>query len=169
MAPWAEREGHALLAQPARQLPSGALPEPAAVGSRLVGDQGHRQIPAAQRGGDLAADEARPDDDHGVGGRGGQAGLELAQIVERAQHPDRRIIGARHGQPLGLGAGGDHAGGVGQPPAAGEHNLVPGGAQRHRPAPDQRYALLGKPFLLLDGRLGLARLTAQQLLGPRVS
>ena len=62
--------------------------------------------PRERRGG-LAADESGADD-HNLR-RIGEPALDLADVVERPEHAYGRVVGARHGQPPGLGAGGQQA------------------------------------------------------------
>ena len=96
-----------VLAQPAGDPPAAASPSRADVRRGLVGDQRHVVAAHRERGRGLAADEPGADD-HDLR-RAGEPALDLADVVERPQHAHGRVVGARHGQPPGLGAGGEHA------------------------------------------------------------
>jgi hypothetical protein len=103
----AEPQRDAELRQPVGDPLPGLLTETRRVDDVLVGDERHAQAAHGQRGGGLAADEARADDGGRVPLLG--AGAQHARVVQRAEVEDAGILGARDGQALRVGAGGEHA------------------------------------------------------------
>ncbi len=126
----AEVDVDAFLHQPAADVSGRFETEASRVGLLLVGDQRDRVAPAPERGGDLAADEARADHDHGVSVA--KAGDQLAHVVERADHPHRWVVGTRYRQPGRLGPGREHAASVAELATAGQRHRATSGIE-HRP------------------------------------
>ena len=82
---------------------------------------------------------------------------ELAQIIQRAQYADARIVGSRYRQPRGLGAGGQQALPVAQLTSARESHSPSVWIEAHRSPADQIDLLVGEPRLVLQRQLVLAR------------
>ena len=116
-----------------------------------------------QRSGDLAADEARSD--HGHPSRAVEPGLELAQVVERAQHVDSWVVATGDREAGRLGTGRQQAVVVAELPAAGQARGALRGVQRDNAAADQLEPPAFEPRFALDRKLGFGALAAQQRLG----